>query len=82
MDLSQWVLADNAGQQPLSGSLASGDTRRLVMRNRVQLSNTRDTITILDEREQIVDPVFYERESLPGEAHTLCVLRKRRARKQ
>lgn len=70
IDLSQWMLADNAGQQPLSGSLSSGETRRIVMSNNVQLSNTRDTITILDPEEQIVDQVSYEREMLPEEEHT------------
>jgi len=70
IDLSGWILADNAGQQPLSGSLASGETRRLVMSHSVQLSNTRDTITLLDSEEQIVDQVSYEQEVLPREGHT------------
>ena len=71
IDLSQWVLADNAGQQSLSGSLASGETRRIVMSHSVQLSNTRDTITLLNPDEQIVDQVSYERDMLPEEAHTM-----------
>lgn len=70
IDLNRWTLADNAGKQPLSGTLAGGEARRVVITHGVQLSNTRDTITLLNAEEQIVDQVSYEREMLPAEGHT------------
>lgn len=70
IDLANWVIADNAGKQTLNFNLASGETHRVSMSNNIQLSNTRDTITLLDPQETIIDQVSYESNDLPEEGYT------------
>jgi hypothetical protein len=71
IDLTNWSLADRNGRQELNGVLASGETRRVRLGVGVQLSNTRDTITILGPDDGIVDQVSYEARHLPGEGYTM-----------
>lgn len=70
IDLSGWVLADASGRQNLSGLLAKGEATRIKLGNSVQLSNTRDTITVLDPQKNIVDQVSYQARELPAGGHS------------
>ncbi len=71
IDLTGWHLADRSGQQQLTGMLSSGEAVRIQLSSRIQLSNVRDTITLLDANGKIVDQVAYEPRDLPGEGYTL-----------
>jgi hypothetical protein len=71
VDLAGWKIADNNGQQDLSGNLAAGETFRVTLENQLQLSNNRDTISVLSPGNRIVDQVSYERRDLPGEGKTM-----------
>jgi hypothetical protein len=44
---------------------------RVWLSSAVQLSNKRDTITVLDAEEKIIDQVVYESHNLPAEGHTM-----------
>lgn len=70
INLSGWVLADASGRQNLSGLLAKGEAVRIKLGNSVQLSNTRDTITLLDPLKKIIDQVSYQARELPVEGHS------------
>lgn len=69
--LAGWKIADGSGRQALAGSLAAGDAQRVALAGGVQLSNTRDTITLLDGAGQIVDQVSYKARELPGAGRTM-----------
>jgi hypothetical protein len=71
IDLARWSIADNNGRQALDGVLASGETRRVRLGSSVRPHNTRDTITVLDPNEQIVDQGSYEARHLPEEGYTM-----------
>jgi endonuclease YncB( thermonuclease family) len=70
IDLGGWKLADGQGRQALAGRLGAGEALRVRLGNGVQLSNVRDTITVLDGQDQIVDQVVYEARQLPEEGRT------------
>lgn len=75
LNLEGWYIADNSGRQELGGILARGETRRVALGSSVQLSNRRDTITILDSSDssnpdKMIDQVSYEAEELPPEGYT------------
>ena len=70
IDLTGWVLADASGRQNLSGLLAKGEAIRIKLGNSVQLSNTRDTITVLDPQKNIIDQVSYQARELPAEGYS------------
>ena len=70
IDLARWVLTDGQGRQELSGLLPAGDAQRVPLQGGIQLSNTRDTITVLDENGAIIDRVSYEARELPAEGRT------------
>jgi endonuclease YncB( thermonuclease family) len=70
IDLAGWKLADGQGRQALAGRLAAGDALRVRLGNGVQLSNVRDTITVLDGEDEIVDQVSYEARQLPQEGRS------------
>lgn len=70
IDMSGWFLADGSGRQALSGTLGSGETLRVALAGAVRLSNTRDTITVLDAQDRIVDQVSYQARDLPPEGHS------------
>jgi endonuclease YncB( thermonuclease family) len=69
--LQGWVLADGSGRQPLAGSIAPGEAMRVVAAGSVQLSNTRDTITLRDPSGQIVHQVSYEPKDVPPSGRSL-----------
>ena len=71
IDLNGWFIADASGKQALHGSIASGETMRVWLSSAVQLSNKRDTITVLDAEEKIIDQVVYESRNLPAEGYTM-----------
>lgn len=71
VDLTGWRLADATGSQPLSGALASGEAVRVACAGTVQLSNTRDTITVLDATGAWVHQVSYEARHLPAPGSTM-----------
>jgi hypothetical protein len=71
IDLGGWKLADANGRQVLSGRLAAGDAMRVRLGNSVQLSNERDTISVLDGLDDIVDQVSYLARELPAEGRTM-----------
>ena len=71
IDLNGWFIADANGKQALHGSIARGETMRVWLSSAVQLSNKRDTITVLDAEEKIIDQVVYESRNLPAEGHTM-----------
>lgn len=71
IDLNGWFIADANGKQALQGSIARGETMRVWLSSAVQLSNTRDTITVLDAEEKIIDQVVYESRNLPAEGYTM-----------
>ena len=64
-------LADNHGKQALSGSLDAGETQRVQLTNTVRLSNTRDTISLLDTNGTLIDQVSYEKRQLPPTGHSM-----------
>ena len=70
IDLTGWSIADASGQQLLNGMISSGEAIRVRLGNAVQLSNTRDTITILDPQKNIIDQVSYQARDLPVEGHS------------
>lgn len=65
--LTGWRIADAKGSQAIDGGIARGETLRITMTSAVRLNNDRDTITVLDSNEQIVDQVSYEPKDLPDE---------------
>jgi hypothetical protein len=69
--LAGWTLADAAGRQPLQGTLAHGDALRISLTGQVQLGNARDTLTLRDDKDAVVDQVAYEQRDLPGAGRTL-----------
>jgi hypothetical protein len=71
IDLAGCVLADGHGRMPLNGNLASGESQRIRLTPAVQLSNQRDTITVLGANDEIIDQVAYESRQLPPEGHTM-----------
>jgi endonuclease YncB( thermonuclease family) len=71
IDLTGWFLADGSGKQPLRGAIARGEAMRIWLTDAVKLSNTRDTITVLDTEEKIIDQVVYESRNLPAEGNTM-----------
>jgi endonuclease YncB( thermonuclease family) len=71
IDLANWSIADRNGRQALDGVLAKGETVRVRLGANVQLSNVRDTITVLGPDDEIVDQVAYEARNLPGEGFTM-----------
>ena len=70
VELAGWFIADASGRFALSGPLAAGEARRITLGGAVQLSNVRDTLTLLDPRGAIVDQVSYEARGLPAEGRT------------
>ena len=70
IDLTGWFVADTSGQQPLSGMISSGEAIRIKLGSGVQLSNTRDTLTILDTQRNIIDQVSYQKRDLPAEGYS------------
>src|SRR5262245_14826679 len=71
IDLNGWFIADANGKQALQGSIARGETMRVWLSSAVQLSNKRDTITVLDAEEKIIHQVVYESRNLPAEGYTM-----------
>jgi endonuclease YncB( thermonuclease family) len=71
IDLNGWSIADANGKQALHGSIARGESMRLWLSSAVQLSNKRDTITVLNAEEKIIDQVVYESRNLPAEGYTM-----------
>jgi hypothetical protein len=70
IDLSGWFIADASGRFALGGRLEAGDARRITLGGPVQLSNTRDTLTLLDPLGATIDQVSYDARALPAEGHT------------
>ena len=70
VDLTGWRLADTAGRMSLTGPLDAGEARRIVLTGAVRLSNVRDTITLLDAHNGVVDQVSYQARRLPAEGRT------------
>lgn len=70
IDLGGWFVADGSGRQGLSGTLGSGEALRVALAGALRLSNTRDTITVLDAQDRIVDQVSYQARDLPPEGHS------------
>ena len=71
INISAWSIADNTGKQKLAGIIEKGDTLRIHLAGQVRLSNTRDTITLLDTANVIIDQVTYEKKQLPKEGYTM-----------
>jgi hypothetical protein len=71
IDLNGCFIADINGKEALHGSIARGETVRVWLSSAVQLNNTRDTITVLDSEEKIIDQVIYESRNLPAEGDTV-----------
>jgi endonuclease YncB( thermonuclease family) len=71
IDLAGWKLADNNGRQPLAGALPAGETLRIHLGGAVRLSNTRDTLSLLDAADRLIDQVSYEKRQLPPSGHSL-----------
>jgi len=71
IDLTGWWLADGSGKQSLRGTIARGEAMRIWLTEDVKLSNARDTITVLDAAEKIIDQVVYESRNLPDEGNTM-----------
>ena len=71
INISDWFIADNTRKQKLAGIIEKGDTLRIHLTGQVRLSNTRDTITLLDTANSIIDQVVYEKKQLPKEGYTL-----------
>jgi endonuclease YncB( thermonuclease family) len=71
IDLNGWKLADNHGRQPLAGALPAGETLRIRLGGSVRLSNTRDTLSLFDAADSLIDQVSYEKRQLPQAGHSL-----------
>jgi len=70
IDLAGWHIADGTGQQALAGELASGEAMRVTLTSSVQLSNVRDTITVIAPNGDLIDQVSYQARELPGPGRT------------
>jgi endonuclease YncB( thermonuclease family) len=70
VDLAGWFIADASGRFGLNGRLEAGEARRITLGGAVQLSNTRDTLTLLDGQGTVIDQVSYDARSLPAEGRT------------
>lgn len=70
LDLAGWSIADASGRFALGGRLEAGEARRITLGGAVQLSNTRDTQTLLDPQGAVIDQVSYEARTLPAEGRT------------
>ena len=70
IDLTGWWVADASGEQRLSGIVAKGEAIRIKLGSGVQLSNTRDTVTVLDPQRNIIDQVSYQARELPAEGYS------------
>lgn len=65
--LDGWHLADNNGRFMLSGEIGAGEALRVrLAQTTVRLSNTRDTLTLLDPGNALIDQVSYEKRELPA----------------
>lgn len=71
INLTDWSIANNKGRHALGGILARSKVKQIAMGGNVQLSNNRDTITILGPEDQIIDQVSNESRDLPDEGHTM-----------
>jgi endonuclease YncB( thermonuclease family) len=71
VDLAGWKLADNNGRQTLSGSLPAGEAMRIQLGATVRLSNMRDTLSLLDGTDALIDQVSYEKRQLPQAGRSL-----------
>jgi uncharacterized protein YukJ len=72
IDLAGWELADQQKhKQPLSGSLAAGETRQVVIAPPVQLGNKGGIITLLDNRGLKVHGVSYTKADADREGWTV-----------
>lgn len=72
VDLDGWALRDKAnGREPLSGTVGAGETRRIVLSNRLRLNNDGDTISLFDPNGTQVDLVSYTKEDAANEGYTL-----------
>ncbi|MBN2441940.1 MAG: lamin tail domain-containing protein [Spirochaetales bacterium] len=70
IDVSEWFIADSNGKQKCEGVISKGSVMQVTLGGSVRLSNIRDTITLLDDQETIIDQVSYEEKDLPGEGFT------------
>lgn len=67
VELGLWHIADARGRQTIMGRIDRGETLRIPLTHAVKLNNDRDTITVLDADDRIVDQVSYEPKDLPDE---------------
>jgi len=70
INLKNWFIADRSGKQKLDGTLKPGCVMQVILSGSVRLSNERDTITILNAENDIIDQVSYEAIQLPVEGYT------------
>ncbi len=70
LEMAGWFIADASGRLALSGRLEAGEARRVTLAGAVQLSNVRDTLTLLDPQAAVIDQVSYEARGLPAEGRT------------
>ena len=70
LELAGWFIADAAGRFALGGRLEAGEARRVTLGGAVQLSNVRDTLTLLDPQSAVIDQVSYDARGLPAEGRT------------
>jgi endonuclease YncB( thermonuclease family) len=71
INLDGWKLADRHSDEQLNGGIGPGNTQRIRVKGRVQLSNEMDTITLLNSDGNIIDQVSYESRDLPEEGFTM-----------
>lgn len=75
VDLAGWTLGDAGGaRQPLTGTVAAGDTVRIVIHSPVRLGNTGDTVLLTDPRDRLVDRLVYTRAQVRS-GHTVLARR-------
>jgi hypothetical protein len=65
VDLAGWHLHDNQNKQPLIGLLASGQSRRIAI-TKLQLSNSKDEVRLMDATENEIDKVFWTTKQTEG----------------
>lgn len=75
VDLGGWTLGDaGGGRQPLTGTVAAGDTVRVSISSPVRLANAGDTVLLQDHTGRLVDRLVYTRAQVRS-GHTVLARR-------
>ncbi|ASC71392.1 uncharacterized protein XM38_023440 [Halomicronema hongdechloris C2206] len=73
ISLGGWAIKDRQARtgEQLTGSLAPGAVRQVRLSSQIRLGNSGDTITLVDETDQIIDQVSYDQKAGKQQGITL-----------